>query len=266
MKPSLAPGLEFTFRYTVPEHRTVPHVYPESDLFRPMPAVFATAYLVGLFEWACLEALREHLEPGEATVGTDIRITHSAATPPGLTVAVDVRVERVEGRRIAFRVSAHDGVDPIGEGTHERFVIDPVRFAAKARAKAAAAGRPPPEGPVLVEAPVRVEAAGTPPKVIDEFVGRVRTGTDPVSIARMRSPPGWREPAQTPDFDEYTLVLRGTLRVETRAGVLDVGAGQAVHTRRGERVRYSTPGPDGAEYVAVCTPAFTPDRVHREDG
>jgi predicted thioesterase/quercetin dioxygenase-like cupin family protein len=231
-----------------------------------MPAVFATAYLVGLFEWACLEALRAHLDPGEATVGTDIRVSHTAATPPGLTVSVHVCVERVEGRRIAFRVSAHDGVDPIGEGTHERFVIDPGRFTDKVRAKAAAAGHPAPEGPVPIDAPVRVEAAGTPPKIIEEFVGRVRTGSDPVSIARMRSPAGWREPAQTPDFDEYTLVLRGSLRVETAAGALDVGAGQAVHARRGERVRYSTPGPDGAEYVAVCVPAFTPDRVHREDG
>jgi predicted thioesterase/quercetin dioxygenase-like cupin family protein len=266
MKPSLAPGLELAFRYVVPPHRTVPFVYPESDLFRPMPQVFATAYLVGLFEWACMEAIRQHLDPGESTVGTDVRVSHTAATPPGLTVTVHVRVEKVDGRRISFQVAAHDGVDAIGEGTHQRSVIDPYRFTAKVRQKAAAAGHPPAEGPVLVDAPVRVEAAGTPPKLIEEFVGRVRTGTEPVSIARMTSPGGWREPAQTPDFDEYTLVLRGALQVETRAGVLEVGAGQAVHTRRGEWVRYATPGAEGAEYLAVCLPAFSPDTVHREDG
>jgi mannose-6-phosphate isomerase-like protein (cupin superfamily) len=191
-------------------------------------------------------------------------VTHTAATPPGLTVTVRVRVEQVEGRRIAFRVSAHDGVDAVGEGTHQRVVNDPARFTAKALRKAATAGHPLAEGPVLVEAPVRVEAAGIPPKIIEEFVGRVRTGTEPVSVARMRSPGGWLEPAQTPDFDEYTLVLRGALHVETRAGVLEVRAGQAVHTRRGEWVRYSTPGAEGAEYVAVCLPAFSPDTVHRE--
>lgn len=118
--------------------------------------------------------------------------------------------------------------------------------------------------PSLVEAPTVVAAAGTKPKRIEEFVGRVNTGTPSVSIARMVSPEGWLEPGQRPDFDEYTLVLRGTLRVESDAGVLDVGAGQAVVVRRGEWVRYSTPAPGGAEYVAVCLPAFAPDIVHRD--
>ena len=116
----------------------------------------------------------------------------------------------------------------------------------------------------LVEAPAVVEAAGNRPKRIEEYVGRVRTGTAAASVARMQSPEGWVEPGQTPEFDEYTVVLRGLLRVETSAGVLDVRAGQAVHAPRGEWVRYSTPAPGGAEYVAVCVPAFSPETVHRD--
>jgi fluoroacetyl-CoA thioesterase len=137
MKTSLQAGSSFEFRYRVPEEKTVPHVYPESDLFRAMPHVFATAYLVGLVEWACMEAMRPHLDPGEQSVGVDVRLTHVAATPPGLTVSVYVTVETVEGRRIRFSVKAHDGVEAIGEGTHDRFVIDPSRFAAKAKRKEA---------------------------------------------------------------------------------------------------------------------------------
>jgi mannose-6-phosphate isomerase-like protein (cupin superfamily) len=117
----------------------------------------------------------------------------------------------------------------------------------------------------LIEKPTIVQAAGNKPKRIEEFVGRANSGTPGVSIARMRSPGGWVEPGQTPEFDEYTLVLRGLLRVETRAGTLDVRAGQAVVASRGEWVRYSTPEEDGAEYVAVCLPAFSPDTVHREE-
>ncbi len=116
----------------------------------------------------------------------------------------------------------------------------------------------------LVAAPTVVPAAGTRPKVIQEFVGRVNTRTEAVSVARMVSPEGWAEPGQTPEFDEYTVVLRGSLRVESRAGVLDVAAGQAVLAPRGEWVRYSTPAAGGAEYVAVCAPAFGPDLVHRD--
>lgn len=118
--------------------------------------------------------------------------------------------------------------------------------------------------PILVSAPTRVAAVGTPPKTIDEFVGRKSSGDSAVSIARMRSPSGWSEPRQKPDFDEYTLVLEGCLRVEHEGGVTDVRADQAVLVRRGEWVRYSTPDPEGAEYVAVCLPAFTPETVHRE--
>lgn len=118
--------------------------------------------------------------------------------------------------------------------------------------------------PELVEGPTVVEAAGNKPKVIREYVGRVNTRTAAVSIAHMRSPGGWIEPAQVPEFDEYTLVLKGTLRVEHEGGELCVAAGQAVIARRGEWVRYSTPEPEGAEYVAVCLPAFSPETVHRE--
>ncbi|MGI8799794.1 MAG: cupin domain-containing protein [Pseudonocardia sp.] len=118
--------------------------------------------------------------------------------------------------------------------------------------------------PRLISEPSRVTAAGEPPKTIDEFVGRVNTGDETVSIAHMRSPSGWSEPGQRPDFDEYTLVLRGALRVEHGGGELEVPAGHAVHTAAGEWVRYSSPGPDGAEYVAVCVPAFTLDAAHRD--
>jgi len=116
----------------------------------------------------------------------------------------------------------------------------------------------------LIDAPTRIEAAGNMPKIIEEFVGQVNTRSNAVSIARMRSPEGWTEPGQRPEFDEYTVVLRGTLLVETERETLHVQAGQAVHTKPGEWVRYSTPGPEGAEYIAVCLPAFSPETVHRE--
>jgi len=118
--------------------------------------------------------------------------------------------------------------------------------------------------PRLIAAPTRVEAAGNKPKLIDEYIGRVNSGSGNVSIAHMRSPGGWQEPAQTPEFDEYTVVLRGMLRVEDRTGAIDVRAGQAVITIRGEWVRYSTPEEEGAEYIAVCLPAFSIDTVHRD--
>ena len=118
--------------------------------------------------------------------------------------------------------------------------------------------------PVHIVAPKRIVAAGNKPKDIDEYVGRVNSGTAAVSIAHMRSPSGWVEPGQTPEFDEYTVVLRGMLRVTHRAGTLDVQAGQAVIAPRGEWIQYSSPGPEGAEYVAVCAPAFSPDLVHRD--
>jgi len=118
--------------------------------------------------------------------------------------------------------------------------------------------------PRLIRAPTRITAAGEPPKLIEEYVGQVNSGDGGVSIAHMRSPSGWSELDQQPDFDEYTVVLRGLLIVEHADGRLEVPAGSAVHTQSGEWVRYSTPGPDGAEYVSVCLPAFTPGTVHRD--
>jgi mannose-6-phosphate isomerase-like protein (cupin superfamily) len=119
--------------------------------------------------------------------------------------------------------------------------------------------------PTHIVKPRLIEAAGNKPKIIEEFVGRANSNTEFVSIARMRSPSGWLEPGQRPEFDEYTVVLQGALRVRTEDGVLDVQAGQAVIVPRGEWVQYSTPGPEGAEYIAVCLPAFSPDTVHRDD-
>src|SRR5262245_41860320 len=118
--------------------------------------------------------------------------------------------------------------------------------------------------PIHIPSPTRIQAAGNKPKAIDEYVGRVNSGTSAVSIAHMRSPAGWVEPGQAPAFDEYTIVLRGLLRVEHTGGALEVSAGQAVIARAGEWVRYSSPGPEGAEYVAVCVPAFSPETVHRD--
>ena len=118
--------------------------------------------------------------------------------------------------------------------------------------------------PTHIKQPSVVEAAGNKPKRIEEFIGRVNSQTGGVSVARMRSPGGWVEPGQTPEFDEYTLVLRGSLRVTTRDGVIDAGAGEAVITNKGEWVQYSTPEADGAEYIAVCLPAFSIDTVHRD--
>jgi mannose-6-phosphate isomerase-like protein (cupin superfamily) len=119
--------------------------------------------------------------------------------------------------------------------------------------------------PRLIAAPAVVAAAGATLKKIEEFAGRVNSGHATVSVARMTSPSGWQEPGQRPEFEEITVVLRGMLRVEHDDGVLDVQAGQAVVTARGEWVRYSTPGADGAEYVAVCLPAFSPTTVHRDE-
>ena len=118
--------------------------------------------------------------------------------------------------------------------------------------------------PTLIAAPTRIEAAGTKPKKIDEFVGRVNTGAENISVAHMRSPSGWVEPGQTPEFDEYTVVIKGAIQVEHKGGALTVEAGQAVLTKAGEWIRYSTPGPDGAEYIAICLPAFSPGTVHRD--
>ena len=119
--------------------------------------------------------------------------------------------------------------------------------------------------PRLIEKPTKIDCVGTKPKQIQEFAGQVNSGHKTVSVARMISPSGWEEPGQRPEFEEITVVLKGTLRVEHEGGALDVQAGQGVVTSPGEWVRYSTPGPDGAEYVAVCLPAFSPDTVHRDE-
>ena len=118
--------------------------------------------------------------------------------------------------------------------------------------------------PTFIAQPTRIASAGSKPKIIDEHVGRVNNGEERLSIAHMRSPGGWVEPAQTPTFDEYTVVLRGMVQVTSDSGVLQVRAGQAVLTHRGERIQYATPEEDGAEYIAVCLPAFSPDTVHRD--
>ena len=119
--------------------------------------------------------------------------------------------------------------------------------------------------PTLIGQPTVIPCVGTKPKQIQEFAGRVNSGHAAVSVARMISPSGWEEPGQTPEFEEITVVLKGSLRVEHKGGVLDVKAGQAVVTSPGEWIRYSTPGPEGAEYVAVCLPAFSPATVHRDE-
>ena len=118
--------------------------------------------------------------------------------------------------------------------------------------------------PVHIPSPTRIVAAGNLPKAIDEYIGRVNSGTSTVSVAHMRSPQGWVEPGQTPAFDEYTVVLAGMLRVRHTGGTIDVSAGESVIARRGEWVEYSSPGPEGAEYIAVCVPAFSPETVHRD--
>ena len=119
--------------------------------------------------------------------------------------------------------------------------------------------------PTKINRPSLIEAVGTRPKRIEEYIGRVNSGTDAVSVARMVSPAGWQEPGQCPDFDEYTVVLEGMLRVETKDAALEIRAGEAVIAHAGQWVRYSTPEPEGAEYIAVCLPAFSPETVHRDD-
>ena len=118
--------------------------------------------------------------------------------------------------------------------------------------------------PTRIAQPTRIQSAGNKPKLIDEYIGRVNSGTAALSVAHMRSPGGWQEPGQVPEFDEFTIVLRGMLRVEHKEGFMDVAAGQAVIAHCGEWIRYSTPEPEGAEYVAVCVPAFSPDTVNRD--
>jgi fluoroacetyl-CoA thioesterase len=136
MKNTLAPGLTHRFTYRVPQNKTVPHLYPEVADFQAMPAVFATGFMVGLMEWTCMQLLAPHLDPGEGSVGVHIDVSHTAATPPGLTVTVEVECAAVEGARVAFKVKAHDGVDPIGEGRHQRYVVAWDKFNARLAQKA----------------------------------------------------------------------------------------------------------------------------------
>ena len=140
MKETLQPGLTFEFSFTVPEEKTVPYLYPESAEFQVMPRVLATGFMVGLFEWACIRAVNPHIDwPQEQTVGIDVKLSHIAATPPGLTVTVTGKLEQVEGRKLVFSLTADDGVEKISEGVHERFIIDANKFNSKVAAKASRA-------------------------------------------------------------------------------------------------------------------------------
>jgi len=136
MKKTLAPGLIHRFTYRVPPNKTVPHLYPEIADFQAMPEVFATGFMVGLVEWTCMQLMAPHLDSGEGSVGVHIDVTHSAATPPGLTVTVEVECVVVDGARITFKVKAHDGVDAIGEGRHQRYVVAWDKFHARLGQKA----------------------------------------------------------------------------------------------------------------------------------
>ena len=136
MKDTLQPGIEYEFRFRIPGSKTVPALYPEAEEFQAMPEVFATGYLVGFLEWACIRAVNPHLDwPEEQTVGTHINVSHIAATPPGLEVTAKVKLLEVAGKRLLFSVEAHDGIDLITQGTHERHIIDKNRFTQKVRAK-----------------------------------------------------------------------------------------------------------------------------------
>ncbi len=137
MKQTLQPGIEHQFTYKITEKKTVPALYPESNEFLVMPEVFATGFMVGLIEWTCIQAVNPHLDwPEEQTVGTHISVSHLAATPPGLEVSAKVKLIEVDGRRLLFEVEAHDGVDLITRGQHERFVINAVKFNSKLKTKA----------------------------------------------------------------------------------------------------------------------------------
>ncbi len=142
MKDSLKPGIEYELVYRVPESKTVPHLYPEAPEFQVMPRVFATGFMVGLMEWACLLAILPHLDwPTEQSVGTHVNLSHSAATPPGLEVRAKVKLVQVDGRRLVFEIEANDGVDTICKGTHERFLINAAKFVERVKAKAQATQR-----------------------------------------------------------------------------------------------------------------------------
>jgi len=142
LKASLKPGIEHQFSFHLPDTKTVPALYPESPEFRQMPEVFATGFMVGFLEWACIDAIKPHLDwPGEQSLGTHINVSHTAATPPGMLVTARVKLVKIDGQRLTFEVEADDGVDIIASGTHERFVIDKERFDRKIRNKAAVHAR-----------------------------------------------------------------------------------------------------------------------------
>ena len=136
MKATLKPGLTHRFSYQVPQNKTVPHLYPEVPDFQAMPQVFATGFMVGLMEWTCMQLLAPHLDPGEGSLGVHVDVSHTAATPPGLTVTVEAECLAVQGPKVTFRVKAHDGVDPIGEGQHQRFIVSWQNFNARVEKKA----------------------------------------------------------------------------------------------------------------------------------
>ena len=141
MKDSLVPGIEHEFTYRIPANKTVPALYPEAEEFQVMPEVFATGFMVGFFEWACIQALTPHLDwPAEQSVGTHIDVSHTAATPVGFEVTAKVKLVEVDRRRLVFEIEAHDGVDRIARGRHERFIIDKAKFDAKLASKKADAG------------------------------------------------------------------------------------------------------------------------------
>ena len=140
MKSTLLPGATHRFSYVVPPNKTVPHLYPEAPQFAAMPAVFATGFMVGLMEWTCMQLMASHLDEGEGSLGVDINVNHTAATLPGQTVTVTAECIEVRGRKLTFKVTAHDGIDRIGTGTHARAVVPWDRFAAMVNAKAAKAG------------------------------------------------------------------------------------------------------------------------------
>ena len=139
MKATLKSGLSHRFSYQVPQNKTVPHLYPEVADFQKMPAVFATGFMIGLMEWTCMQLLAPHLDPGEGSLGVHVDVSHTAATPPGLTVMVEAECVAVDGPRVTFKVKAHDGVDAIGEGRHQRFIVNWQTFNARVAQKAEAA-------------------------------------------------------------------------------------------------------------------------------
>ena len=140
MSDSLKPGMKFEFDFTIPESKTVPYIYPESEEFQQMPKVFSTGFMIGLIEWACVRFVNNYIDwPRQQSVGIDVNFNHTASTPPGLTVKVSGELTEVDGSKLTFAITAHDGIDKISEGTHQRFIVDAEKFAARAAKKAESA-------------------------------------------------------------------------------------------------------------------------------